>query len=51
MQAAIRAQQERSYEPEHIIQPDDIAEIVSAVLALPRTAEVTDVMRRPMLKK
>lgn len=50
MQAAIRAQQRRSYVPERIMQPKDVAAIVTAVLALPRTAEVTDVMMRPTTK-
>jgi NADP-dependent 3-hydroxy acid dehydrogenase YdfG len=50
MQAAIRVQQKRTYEPKRIIQPMDVAAIVIAVLALPRTAEVTDVMIRPMAK-
>lgn len=46
MQAAIRAEQERTYEPERLIQPADVAEMVAAVLALPRTAEVTDLVMR-----
>lgn len=50
MQAAIRAEQERPYEPERLIQPADVAEMVAAVLALPRTAEVTDLVMRPMEK-
>lgn len=50
MQEAIRAQQKRPYEPERLIQPGDVAEMVSAVLALPRTAEVTDLVLRPMEK-
>ena len=50
MQAAIRAQQGRVYEPELLIQPADVAAMVVAVLALPRTSEVTNVMIRPMAK-
>ncbi len=50
MQAAIRAEQERAYEPERLIQPADVAEMVTAVLALPRTAEVTDLALRPTEK-
>ncbi len=50
MQAAIRAEQERAYEPERLIQPSDVAEMVAAVLALPRSAEVTDLAMRPMEK-
>ncbi|MDQ3117441.1 MAG: SDR family oxidoreductase [Verrucomicrobiota bacterium] len=50
MQAGIRAEQERAYEPERLIQPADVAEMVAALLALPRTAEVTDLVMRPMEK-
>ncbi len=50
MQAAIRAEQNRAYEPERLIQPADVAEMVAAVLALPRTAEVTDLALRPTEK-
>lgn len=50
MQAAVRAQQERAYDPARLIQPADVAEIVAAVLALPRTAEVTDLVIRPTEK-
>jgi NADP-dependent 3-hydroxy acid dehydrogenase YdfG len=50
MQAAIREEQERSYEPERLIQPADVAEMVAAILALPRTAEVTDLVMRPTEK-
>ncbi|CAN5611400.1 SDR family oxidoreductase [soil metagenome] len=50
MQAAVRAQQQRTYEPERLIQPADVAAVVGSVLALPRTAEVTDLMMRPTEK-
>ncbi|MGH8093086.1 MAG: SDR family NAD(P)-dependent oxidoreductase [Chthoniobacterales bacterium] len=50
MQAGVRAWQRRSYEPEKLIQPDDVAGMVAAILALPRTAEVTDVIMRPTAK-
>jgi short-subunit dehydrogenase len=50
MQAAVRAQQKRPYDPKRIIQPEDVAAMTMAVLSLPRTAEVTDVMIRPMAK-
>ena len=32
------------------MQPEDVAAIVACALALPRTAEVTDISLRPMLK-
>lgn len=50
MQAALRAQQSRSYDGNRIVQPEDVADTLSAVLALPRTAEVTDLIIRPMAK-
>jgi NADP-dependent 3-hydroxy acid dehydrogenase YdfG len=50
MQAAVRAQQKCAYDPARLIQPEDVAEMVAAVLALPRTAEVTDVVIRPTNK-
>ena len=40
----------REYRPELLIQPDDVAEIVGCVLALPRTVEVTELAMRPMRK-
>jgi NADP-dependent 3-hydroxy acid dehydrogenase YdfG len=40
----------RAYQPELLMQPDDIAEMVTHSLRLPRTAEVTDISVRPMRK-
>jgi NADP-dependent 3-hydroxy acid dehydrogenase YdfG len=40
----------RPFEPERLLQPEDIAAIVLQSLELPRTAEVTDIRIRPMLK-
>jgi NADP-dependent 3-hydroxy acid dehydrogenase YdfG len=42
--------QGKQYKPELLIQPEDIASVVSNTLSLPRTAEVTDIHIRPMLK-
>lgn len=50
MQEAVRAYQNRAYHPESLIQPEDIAGMVSALLALPPTSEVTDVTMRPTAK-
>ncbi len=50
MQAAIRAEQKRPYNPAELIQPDDVAQTVLAILALPPTAEVTEVAMRPTKK-
>jgi NADP-dependent 3-hydroxy acid dehydrogenase YdfG len=50
MQAHIHQHEGRSYHPERLLQPDDVASMVVAALCLPRTAEVTDLHIRPMLK-
>ena len=50
MQAAVHRHEGRAYRPERLLQPDDVASIVVAALLLPRTAEVTDIHIRPMLK-
>jgi len=47
MQERIHARAARRYQPEALLQPADIAEIVHAALALPRGAEVTDLHIRP----
>lgn len=50
MQAAIHAAQGTPYRPEALLQPGDIAGMVLATLALPATAEVTDLHIRPAQK-
>ena len=50
MQAQIHSLEGKPYNPDRLIQPADIAAMVISALQLPRTAEVTDVMVRPMLK-
>jgi NADP-dependent 3-hydroxy acid dehydrogenase YdfG len=40
----------RHYPPEKLIQPTDVAQTVAYLLQMPKTAEVTDMMIRPMLK-
>ncbi len=47
MQESVRAYQKRDYHPESLIQPRDVAGMVSVLLALPTTSEVTDVTMRP----
>ena len=49
-QAALHAREGKEYHPEVLLQPEDIAAMVVAALKLPRTAEVTDISIRPMLK-
>jgi NADP-dependent 3-hydroxy acid dehydrogenase YdfG len=41
---------QKPYRPERLLQTDDIAQAACDALAMPRTAEVTDVYIRPMLK-
>ena len=50
MQAAVSSFENRRYEPAELLQPEDVAEIIVASLGLPRTAEVTDIVIRPMRK-
>jgi NADP-dependent 3-hydroxy acid dehydrogenase YdfG len=40
----------RAYQPDLLLQPEDVAEMVTHSLRLPRTAEVTDISIRPMQK-
>ena len=49
-QAHIHALEGKAYVPERLVQPDDVAEVVVNILTLPRSAEITDVRIRPMLK-
>ncbi|HZR63541.1 MAG TPA: SDR family oxidoreductase [Terriglobales bacterium] len=48
--AALFEREGRSYRPELLLQPEDVAAMVTCALSLPRTAEVTDISMRPMLK-
>jgi short-subunit dehydrogenase len=49
-QARIFAIEGRPYAPERLLQPEDIATMIVASLKLPRSAEVTNLTIRPMLK-
>jgi NAD(P)-dependent dehydrogenase (short-subunit alcohol dehydrogenase family) len=49
-QRAIFAAEGRPYPPERLTQPADVAGLVLALLQLPRTSEVTDIVVRPMQK-
>ena len=40
----------RKYQPELLLQAEDIAQVVMASLQLPRTAEITNVEIRPLIK-
>ena len=48
MQEEVHRYEGRSYDPERFLQPRDVATAVMSALALPRTAEVTDLHLRPM---
>jgi NADP-dependent 3-hydroxy acid dehydrogenase YdfG len=50
MQADLHEQQETSYHPEALIQPEDVALTLLSMLMLPHTSEVTDIHIRPMRK-
>lgn len=41
---------QKLYRPERLLQPSDVAQAACDALALPRTAEVTNLVIRPMLK-
>ncbi len=49
-QEALHAQEGKVYRPERLLQPEDIAQIVTNALCLPYTAEVTDLHIRPRIK-
>lgn len=40
----------RRYDPDRMLQPDDVAEAILFALTMSRTAEITDLYLRPMLK-
>jgi len=50
MQEAVHKLEGRPYRPERLLQPEDVAATVINALSLARTAEVTDVSIRPMIK-
>jgi NADP-dependent 3-hydroxy acid dehydrogenase YdfG len=50
MQERIYQMQGKVYRPELLLQPADVASVLVNALSLPRTAEVTDISIRPMIK-
>jgi len=50
MQEALYRQEGRLYQPEVLLQPEDVASVVVQALMLPTTAEMTDISIRPMIK-
>jgi NADP-dependent 3-hydroxy acid dehydrogenase YdfG len=47
---AITLEEGRPYQPELLLQPEDVASVVCNAVTLPWTAEVTDIIIRPMQK-
>jgi short-subunit dehydrogenase len=50
MQAAVYAMEHKPYNPELLMQPEDVASIAIHALALPRSCEVTEISMRPLVK-
>jgi NAD(P)-dependent dehydrogenase (short-subunit alcohol dehydrogenase family) len=50
LQEALHAERDVRYNPERLLQPEDVAETLCSALAMPGTAEITDLFVRPMLK-
>ncbi len=50
MQAAVYEKEGKVYNPDRLLQPQDVADVVLNALSLPRTAEVTDISVRPLVK-
>jgi short-subunit dehydrogenase len=50
MQRAITAWESKGFHPERLLQPEDVASAMLHALALPRTAELTDITLRPFRK-
>jgi len=50
MQERIYQMEGKPYRPELLLQPEDVASVIINALCLPRTAEVTDISIRPMIK-
>jgi NADP-dependent 3-hydroxy acid dehydrogenase YdfG len=50
MQAAVHAMEARTYQPELLMQPEDVAAVVVHALSLPRSVEITDISMRPLLR-
>jgi NADP-dependent 3-hydroxy acid dehydrogenase YdfG len=50
MQEAIYEIEGKTYRPELLLQPEDVAAVVINALSLPRSAEVTEISMRPLIK-
>ena len=50
MQEYVHEQEGRTYDPDLLLQPGDVAQALLSALAMPVTAEITDINVRPMRK-
>ncbi len=50
MQNALHREEHKPYLPERLLQPEDVASVILHTLALPYSAEVTDIAVRPMMR-
>jgi NADP-dependent 3-hydroxy acid dehydrogenase YdfG len=50
MQASVYALEGKVYDPNELLQPEDVASVVLNALSLPKTAEVTEIRIRPLVK-
>jgi NADP-dependent 3-hydroxy acid dehydrogenase YdfG len=50
MQASVHEFEGRTYRPELLLRPEDVAEVALAALTAPASGEVTDVNLRPITK-
>jgi NADP-dependent 3-hydroxy acid dehydrogenase YdfG len=50
MQATVHRLEGQAYYPERLLQPEDVAKTVISAITLPRSAEVTDISLRPLVK-
>jgi short-subunit dehydrogenase len=48
MQESLQALEGRSYDPEVLLQPEDVAELIACAVNLPGRAQVVDLVARPM---
>lgn len=50
MQQTLHQAEGRDYQPNRLIQPEDVADVIVNALLLPRTAEITNISVRPMIR-
>ena len=50
MQETVHELEGKAYDPDRLMQPQDVADLVIHVLGVPKSAEVTDINMRPMYK-